>query len=50
MLKRLPEIQVVRKGDEVTVIVPKDIHWSIVGMLIDAALIRAGLHPKQLGM
>lgn len=47
ILRRLPEVQVIRKGDEVTVIVPKDLHCALVGILIEEALRRAGLHPSQ---
>jgi hypothetical protein len=47
-LRRLHEVKVKREGDEVIVIIPKDIHWAEAGLLVDEALRRAGLHPDQL--
>ena len=48
MLKRLDQVKIIQKGDNVTVVIPKDIHWALAGLLVDEALLRAGLHPNQL--
>lgn len=47
LMARVDDIKVIRKGDEVTVIVPDDLKSLSVGLLINEALIRAGLHPNQ---
>jgi hypothetical protein len=47
-LERLNEVKVLREADEVKVIVPSDLKFWEVGILIDEALRRACLHPNQL--